>query len=277
MMSLFKSFQVVSTPDDRYDLVKNRRNPIENPSQEVINRYQTDLDQLASVLRDTEFAWYLEGGMAIAAHLGRFYRRHSDTDVGVFLHDIPALERLLARHDYGLFSRNPGIKSLEYARMDLIRETSAGEILSDKRVKRLTAIKTDGNGRAVASDLCLPRFDIHVHRRGRRDDCVYVTYKQHAFPADLFDSHGFYTTSSGCTIRVASASFLYFFKLLGQRPKERFDRQLIERFGLISPLQANRVRAAVVNRLGKNSQILKQLKAPRAFSAEFAKAFGASQ
>ena len=145
MISLFKSLQIVSTPDDRYELVKNRRNPVQKPSVESISGYEADLDRLATILCDTRFSWYLEGGMAIAAHLGQFHRRHSDTDIGVFDENIVALEESLAHHNYGA-----GREDEDASRCRVCWVLGRGAPYGAQRVQRGRDPGGYGAGRAVA-------------------------------------------------------------------------------------------------------------------------------
>ena len=189
--------------------------------------------------------WYLEGGMALAAHTGGFVRLHSDIDVGIFVDDVLDFEARIAENQYRLFSRNPVSKFLEYTRVDLVRPTSGKEIQSVDHVKRLTAIKVDDRGNVDNCARILPRFDVHIHRKDH--DTVYVTKDRVAFPSDLFHQNKVFETTKS-SILVASIPFIYFFKSQGRRPKERFDRDLIEQRGLIAPLEKKRILAIVDGR-----------------------------
>jgi hypothetical protein len=216
---------------------------VQSPSGQAIARYQAELDVLAGLIPMARVRWFLEGGLALAACLGRFLRQHSDVDIGLLETDLYRLESMLKSSGYRLFSRNPSWHPVEYLPFDLVRATSADEIVSGKRVKRLTAIKVDGQGKVDWRAAVLPRFDIHVHRPG--PGVVYLTRKQVPFPADMFHRQAVYRTPGGLSIRVASIPFQYFFKLVGRQPRQHFDRQTIEQYGLISPEDAERVRALV--------------------------------
>jgi hypothetical protein len=49
--------------------------------------------------RDAPFRWWLSGGHALELHLGRSWRYHDDTDVGINRRDIGALPSVLAEWD----------------------------------------------------------------------------------------------------------------------------------------------------------------------------------
>ena len=83
---------------------------------------------LAETIPSDSVNWYLEGGMALGAHLGSFRRTHSDVDVGLFVDDIHAFEACIARSNYRLFSRNPHTHAFEYAKFDVVRATDSHEI-----------------------------------------------------------------------------------------------------------------------------------------------------
>jgi hypothetical protein len=50
-------------------------------------------------LSDAPFRWWLSGGHALELHLGRSWREHEDTDVGIARQDVVALRSLLAEWD----------------------------------------------------------------------------------------------------------------------------------------------------------------------------------
>jgi hypothetical protein len=170
-------------------------------------------------------AWQLEGGMAVSLHVGQFLRQHGDVDVAVFADQLDKFESCLAEKSYRLFSRN-WFHPLEYAPFDLVRVTSADEIQSHRRVKRMTAIKVDPSGRVDEQESLLPRFDVHVHCLG--SDYVYLDIDRIPFPQDLFFTTGSFETDNGGRIVVASLALMYFYKLQGRRPRHRFDLELIE-------------------------------------------------
>jgi hypothetical protein len=58
-----------------------------------------DLDATVEVLRAAPFRWWVAGGRALELHLGRSWRDHDDTDVGLCRRDVPALRPLLAGWD----------------------------------------------------------------------------------------------------------------------------------------------------------------------------------
>ena len=49
--------------------------------------------------RDAPFRWWVSGGRALELYLGRSWRRHDDTDVGITRGDAPALPPVLAGWD----------------------------------------------------------------------------------------------------------------------------------------------------------------------------------
>ncbi len=230
---------IAPTPKARRAAMRRRYNDVDLAAPEDIRRYRDELELLADLLPESCVNWYLEGGMALAAHLGQFKRKHSDVDVGVFVHDVKTFEERLAERNYRLFLRNPRLQILEYTRFDVVRVTSAEIIRSGKRVKRLTAIQVDDRGRIKWNADLLPRFDVHVHHEG--PDVVYVTHRRFEFPADLFQSASVYETPQLRKIQLASIPFIYYFKLIGNRPTQRYDRQLIEQSGLISASTKERV------------------------------------
>jgi hypothetical protein len=51
------------------------------------------------LFRAAPFRWWFAGGHALELHLGRSWRHHDDTDVGVIRRDAPAIRLLLADWD----------------------------------------------------------------------------------------------------------------------------------------------------------------------------------
>ena len=239
-MKLFGSeVYLVPSPHFRQRMTKRRRKPVQKPSESDVVRYFAELETLALALPAERLNWYLEGGLALATYLDGFQREHSDIDIGVLSEDLETLEECLAEHNYRLFSRNPLLHLVEYARVDVVHAASIKAIRSERRTKRLTAIKVDDNGAAAWGASVLPRFDVHVHIRG--EDVVYLTHRRVPFPADLFFDTSTYQTPGDRTIPVASIPFIYFFKWLGRKPRQQFDKQLIEESGLLSEDARSRV------------------------------------
>lgn len=222
-------------------MTRRRRKPVEAPTEEMVARYTLQLSELVSILPPDTIDWQLDGGIAVDAHAGGFNRRHSDIDVGIFSVDLKAFENRLHESRFALFSRNP-IHGLEYTPVDLVRRTSADEVLSSYRVKRLTALKVDDRGRPVWDCERLTRFDVHVHEPRRKT--VLLTRNRIPFPNDLFFGSRVERRVNGCNVPVASTPFLYFFKLRGglRRPRHLFDLQVMERQDLVSGAEKERLR-----------------------------------
>jgi len=53
------------------------------------------LDEVARTFFDAPFRWWVSGGHALDLHLGRSWRRHSDTDIGVNRSEAPQLLQVL--------------------------------------------------------------------------------------------------------------------------------------------------------------------------------------
>lgn len=240
-MNGWSQLQFSWTPSDRYDGTRRRRNPVCAPSPVDVARYEQQLDELAQLLGKSQFAWSLEGGMALARHLGEFRRRHSDVDIGVLSTDVRELEHALVSQNVRLFSRNAAFHLLEYAPFDLLEPVTAEQITSSSRVKRLTAIRVNESGRVVRTDNALLRFDIHVHHNAGKT--VYLTKAKFPFPAELFERSIWSKTLSGRRIRVASIPFIYFFKMQGRRPRQRFDVDQILKSKLISESEITQLQA----------------------------------
>ena len=221
-------------------MTRKRRKPVEAPTEELVMRYSHQLSELVSVLPRGMIDWQLDGGMAVAAHIGKFTRRHRDIDVGIFSVDLKAFEKRLHQCQWALFSRNP-IYGLEYTPVDLVRRTNACEVLSRDRVKRLTAFKVDARGRPVWDCERLIRFDVHVHEPRR--ETILLTRNRIPFPNDLFFGSRAERTLNGCDVPVARAPFLYFFKLRrgSRRPRHLFDLRAMERQGLVSDAEKKRL------------------------------------
>jgi hypothetical protein len=226
-MKLFcNELQLVHTPSCRQAQMRRRGGSVAAPSSEDVRHYLRQLETLTTLIPSERVTWQLEGGMAVALHVGQFLRKHGDVDVAVFADDLHEFEACLAEKSYRLFSRN-WFHPLEYAPFDLVRATCADEIQRRRRVKRMMAIKVDESGRVDERELLLPRFDVHVHRLG--SDLVYLDSDRIPFPRDLFFTTGSLETGNGRVITVASLALMYFYKLQGRRPRHRFDLGLIER------------------------------------------------
>lgn len=231
-------YQLVRTPEEFYLQTRRRRDPVRLPEARAVRRYTRRLEELADLLLGSRFFWQLEGGMGVAGHLGGFARLHRDVDVGVFIDDIHEFERRLERCRFRLFSRNR-VHQLEYTPVDLVRATDAGEIATRHHVKRLTALKVDSLGRAVSPNGGLTRFDVHVHRRA--GGVIQLTERRIPFPEDQFESDAAFTLPSGTRIPIASAPFLYFFKIRGRRPRHVFDRTRMEEAGVVTAAHTARL------------------------------------
>ncbi|MBN2071500.1 MAG: hypothetical protein JW814_08590 [Candidatus Krumholzibacteriota bacterium] len=207
----------------------------------MVRLYAIRLAELAGLLPRDRIDWQLDGGMAVAAHTGGFRRQHGDVDVGIFIDDLKAFERRLIECGFALFSRNP-FHGLEYTPVDIVHRTSANEVLSSERVKRLTAIKVNRKGRPVWEPEHLTRFDVHLHERAR--DAVLLTRNHLPFPGDLFFGSRQELIINGCSLPVASLPFLYFFKLRSgtHRPKHRFDLRIMDTKELVSVPEKERLR-----------------------------------
>lgn len=55
--------------------------------------------RLVEMLAPAPFRWWVSGGHALDLHLGRSWRSHADTDLGVCRDDLPALRPLLTGWD----------------------------------------------------------------------------------------------------------------------------------------------------------------------------------
>jgi hypothetical protein len=238
---LTSGIHLARTPVDYYEQTRRRKQPVTAPSPDMERRYHGWIEELQFLIPRERVDWQLDGGLAVAAHLGGFRRQHSDADVGVFASDLRDLETCLAGHRFHLFSRNP-LHLMEYTPIDLVRRTSSDAILSGRRTKRLTAIKVDRSGRPVWDRFSLTRFDVHVHHPG--PDVVRFTDDAIPLPIDLFFGTRATVTFDGARVTLASVPFLYAAKLRtgGNRPRHRFDLECLERLGLISAPQCERVR-----------------------------------
>lgn len=234
-------YHLARTPHDFFTMTLRRRRPVEAPTTPMVRLYESRLAELARLLPQDLIDWQLDGGMAVAAHTGGFRRRHRDVDVGIFSDDLMAFERRLIEYGFALFSRNP-FHGMEYTPVDIVRRTSAAEVLSRKRVKRLTAIKVDNTGNPVDEPENLTRFDVHVHKRGR--DAILLTRNHIPFPGDLFFGSRNEIIVNGCSLPVASLPFLYFFKLRSgtHRPRHGFDLRIMEEKGLLSESEKCRLK-----------------------------------
>ena len=47
--------------------------------------------EIGDLLRDSPFRWWIGGGRALELHLGRTWRDHADTDIGILRRDVGAL------------------------------------------------------------------------------------------------------------------------------------------------------------------------------------------
>ncbi len=57
------------------------------------------LASVVDIFSSARFRWWVSGGHSLDLALGRTWRHHEDTDVGVARHDLPALHALLAGWD----------------------------------------------------------------------------------------------------------------------------------------------------------------------------------
>lgn len=62
------------------------------------------LDAVGRLLEAAPFRWWIAGGHALEMHLGRSWRTHEDTDIGIVRSDAPALRVVLAGWDIHLAS-----------------------------------------------------------------------------------------------------------------------------------------------------------------------------
>ncbi len=240
-MKIRDHYHLARTPHDFYTMTLRRRRPVEAPTGDMVRLYEARLAELAGLLPRDLIDWQLDGGMAVAAHTGGFQRRHGDVDVGIFSDDLIVFERRLIECGFALFSRNP-FHGIEYTPVDIVRRTSAAEVISRDRVKRLNAMKVDRTGQPVWEPEHLTRFDVHVHVRGA--DEVFLTRNQIPFPGDLFYSSRKELRVNGCSLPAASLPFLYFFKLRSgtHRPRHGFDLRIMDRKGLVSESEKSRLR-----------------------------------
>ena len=58
-----------------------------------------DLDTVVDVFSSAPFRWWISGGHALELHLGRAWRAHDDTDLGVLRQDLGPLHALLSSWD----------------------------------------------------------------------------------------------------------------------------------------------------------------------------------
>lgn len=52
--------------------------------------------EVAAMLGDAPFRWWVSGGLALELHLGRSWRDHDDVDIGIVRADAPAMHEHLA-------------------------------------------------------------------------------------------------------------------------------------------------------------------------------------
>jgi hypothetical protein len=57
------------------------------------------LDSVVEAFSSAPFQWWISGGHALDLHLGRTWRRHEDTDLGVMRRDLSSLHAHLFRWD----------------------------------------------------------------------------------------------------------------------------------------------------------------------------------
>jgi len=55
--------------------------------------------EIGDLLRDAPFRWWMGGGRALQLHLGRTWRDHADTDIGILRPDVGALGLVLDEWD----------------------------------------------------------------------------------------------------------------------------------------------------------------------------------
>lgn len=58
-----------------------------------------DLESVIATFSIAPFRWWITGGYALELYLGRAWRTHEDTDVGVVRDDLPAVHSLLSQWD----------------------------------------------------------------------------------------------------------------------------------------------------------------------------------
>jgi hypothetical protein len=58
-----------------------------------------DLESVVEVFAPADFRWWISGGRALDLHLGRTWRSHEDTDVGVVRRDLGSVYSLLSGWD----------------------------------------------------------------------------------------------------------------------------------------------------------------------------------
>src|SRR6185295_596833 len=57
------------------------------------------LNSVVAVFDGAPFRWWISGGLALELHLGRSWRTHDDTDIGVVRADVPRLASVLHSWD----------------------------------------------------------------------------------------------------------------------------------------------------------------------------------
>ena len=55
--------------------------------------------KVVELFNSAPFRWWISGGRALDLHLGRSWRRHEDTDVGIARHDLDSVHALLSGWD----------------------------------------------------------------------------------------------------------------------------------------------------------------------------------
>ena len=57
------------------------------------------LESVVEIFSSAPFRWWISGGHALDLHLGRTWRRHEDTDIGVVRRDLGSVHALLSHWD----------------------------------------------------------------------------------------------------------------------------------------------------------------------------------
>ena len=225
MQLLFQKVRLARIPANRYRQILQRVDDLSPPTTEEKQTYFEQLRMLARMFPASSCRFQIEGGMSLALHCGGFSRRHGDVDISILEDSVHAVERLLAEHGYGLFSRN-SFHAIEYTPWDILRPLSADQILRRQRVKRLTAVKLTESGSVDRSDSLLPRFDLHIHREDH--DVVWLERGSVAFPRDLFFDSKSFQLDEQYQVNLASLALTYYYKVMGKRLRHRRDRAMIE-------------------------------------------------
>ncbi len=176
------------------------------------------LDRLARIAGHVP-GWFLLGGLAWALTLqGRFYRRHSDIDLGVEAAALPALVKALQPHGYRLFRRVCMGRLPGRYRFDILHPISAiGAI--EKSYRHLRLWRVDQAGVVQTFPDLLNSLDLLFfwHSTGTVTD-------NHGFqfPGPLL-SEMVFTTSSGAQVRLCHRQLVEQSKSRKLTEVDRFD------------------------------------------------------